>query len=75
MSVVFSVRIPKKLKKLMDECKGVDWAEEVKVFLNRRVREILMNDYLRVAKEVRKQLDRVPLRVDELIREDREREH
>mgnify|MGYP000589585232 CR=1 FL=1 len=28
MSVVFSVRIPRKLKKLMDECKGVDWAEE-----------------------------------------------
>jgi len=75
MSVVFSVRIPKKLKELMDECKGVDWAEEVKSFLNRRVRELLMKEYLKMAREARKQLDRVPVSVDELIREDREREH
>ena len=75
MSVVFSVRIPKKLKELMDKCKGVDWAEEVKAFINRRVRELLIEDYLRVAREARKQLDRVPVHVDELIREDREREY
>ena len=75
MSVVFSVRIPKKLKKLMDECKGVDWAEEVKAFLNKRVRELLIAEYLKIAREVRKQLDKVPVSVDELIREDREREH
>ena len=75
MSVVFSVRIPKKLKKLMDECKDVDWAEEVREFINRRVRELLMENYLRVAKEVRKQLEKVPMPVDELIREDREREY
>jgi len=75
MSVVFSVRIPKKLKKLMDECKGVDWAEEVRAFINRRVRELLMKDYLRVAREARKQLNKVPISVDELIREDREREY
>ena len=47
MSVVFSIRIPKKLKKLMDECKGIDWAEEVKAFLNKRVRELLMKEYLK----------------------------
>jgi len=75
MSVVFSVRIPKKLKKLMDECKGVDWAEEVKAFLNKRVRELLIAEYLKIAREVRKQLDKVPVSVDELIREDREREY
>ena len=75
MSVVFSVRIPKKLKKLMDECKGVDWAEEVKAFISRRVRELLLEDYLRVAREARKQLGNVPVSVDKLIREDREHEH
>ncbi|MHC1629243.1 MAG: type II toxin-antitoxin system VapB family antitoxin [Candidatus Nezhaarchaeales archaeon] len=75
MSVVFSVRIPKKLKKLMDECKGIDWAEEVKAFINKRVRELLMKDYLRVAREARKQLDKVPISIDRLIREDREREY
>jgi len=75
MSVVFSVRIPKKLKKLMDECKDVDWAEEVKAFINRRVRELLIKNYLGVAREARKQLDRVPVSVDKLIREDREREY
>ena len=75
MSVVFSVRIPKKLKKLMDECKGVDWAEEVRAFINRRVRELLLEEYLRIAREARKQLDKVPVSVDELIREDRECEY
>jgi len=75
MSVVFSVRIPRKLKELMDRCKGVDWAEEVKAFINKRVRELLMKNYLRAAREARKQLDRIPVPIDELIREDREREH
>ena len=75
MSVVFSVRIPRKLKKLMDECKDVDWAEEVRTFINKRVRELLMKDYLRAAREARKQLDKVSIPVDELIREDREREY
>ena len=74
MSVVFSVRIPRKLKELMDECEGVDWAEEVRVFINRRVRELLMEKYLQIAREARRQLDRVPISIDELIREDRERE-
>lgn len=60
MSVVLSVRIPKKLKKLMDECRGVDWAKEVRAFISRRVRELLMKDYLEVARKVRKQLDSVP---------------
>ncbi|RLF18407.1 MAG: CopG family transcriptional regulator [Thermoprotei archaeon] len=75
MSVVFSIRIPKKLKKLMDECKGIDWAEEVKAFLNKRVRELLMKEYLKIAKEAREQLDRISVPIDEMIREDREREH
>jgi len=75
MSVVFSVRIPKKLKKLMDECKDVDWAEEVKAFINRRVRELLIENYLRAAREARRQLDKVPISVDKLIRGDREREY
>ncbi len=75
MSVVFSVRISKKLKKLMDECKDVDWAEEVRTYINRRARELLMEKYLRIAREARKQLDKVSVPVDELIREDREREY
>jgi len=75
MSVVFSVRIPKRLKELMDRFKNVDWVEEVRAFINRRVRELLMEEYLKNAREARKQLDRVPVPVDELIREDREREH
>ncbi len=75
MSVVFSIRIPKKLKELMDECKGVDWAKEVREFIDKRARELLLEDYLRTAREARKRLSRVPVSVDKLIREDREREH
>ena len=75
MSVIFSVRIPKRLKELMDRFKNVDWVGEVRAFINRRVRELLMEEYLKNAREARKQLDRIPVPVDELIREDREREH
>lgn len=75
MSVVFSVRIPKKLKKLMDEFKDVDWAEEVRAFISRRVRELLMKEYLRMAKESRSLLEKTPVSIDKLIREDRELEH
>ena len=75
MSVVFSVRIPRKLKKLMDGCKGVDWAEEVRAFISRRARELMMEDYLRAARESRKQLDKAPIPIDELIRENREYAH
>ena len=59
----------------MDRFKDIDWVEEVRAFINRRVRELLMEEYLKNAREARKQLDRVPVPVDELIREDREREH
>ncbi len=75
MSVVFSVRIPKKLKELMEKCKGVDWSKEVREFIRRRVNELLKEEYLKAAKEARKQLDRVSVPIDELIREDREREY
>ena len=40
-----------------------------------RVRELLMDNYLRTAREIRKQLSKTPVSVDELIREDREYEH
>ncbi len=59
----------------MDECKDVDWAEEVRAFISRRVRELLMENYLKIAREARRQLDKVPIPVDKLIREDREREY
>ncbi len=75
MSVVFSVRIPKKLKELMDKYEDIDWSKEVRAFISKRVRELLMEDYLRIAREARKRLNRVPVSIDELIREDREREH
>ncbi len=75
MSVVFSVRIPRRLKELMDEFKDVDWSEEVRAFIAKRVKELLMEKYLEMAREARKQLDKTPVPVYELIREDREREH
>ncbi|UXD21245.1 hypothetical protein IPA_01765 [Ignicoccus pacificus DSM 13166] len=38
MSVVFSVRIPKELKEKMEKM-NVNWAEEVRRFLEQRVKE------------------------------------
>ena len=75
VSVVFSIRIPKKLKKLMDEYKDINWAEEVKEFISRRVRELLVESYLRAARDARRRLGRVEVPVSKLIREDREVEH
>ncbi|MCS7364686.1 MAG: CopG family transcriptional regulator [archaeon GB-1867-035] len=75
MSTVISIRVSKRLKELMDKCENVDWSEEVRQFIARRVREVLMEAYLKAARNARRQLSKLQVPVDKLIREDREREH
>ena len=75
MSTVISIRVSKRLKELMDKCENVDWSKEVRQFIARRVRKILMEGYLKAARNARKQLSKLPVSVDKMIREDREREH
>lgn len=75
MSTVISFRVSKRLKELMDKCENVDWSKEIRQFIARRVKEILMEAYLKSARNARRQLSKLPVSVDKLIREDRSREH
>lgn len=57
MSEVLGIRIPRELKKAMEELKDVDWRKEIVEFLWKRVE---MYKRLKVLKEVRKVLETVP---------------
>lgn len=58
MSTVISVRISKKLKEKMDELKDlVNWSEEIRKFLEKRVKELHRR---KVLEEIRKVLEKIP---------------
>ncbi len=75
MSVVLSIRIPKKLKEEMDELKDlVDWPKEIREFLEKRVQRYRR---MKVLREIDKELEKLPPTprglAARLVREDRER--
>ena len=58
MSVVISVRVPRRLKEEMDKLSGyVNWSEEIRRFLEERVRELRRK---RVLEEARRVIERLP---------------
>lgn len=58
MSVVISVRIPRKLKEQMDMLKKyVDWSEEIRRYLEKRVEEVRR---MKVLEEVRRVIESLP---------------
>jgi len=58
LSTVISVRISKKLKEKMDELKDmVNWSEEIRKFLEKRVEELHRR---KVLEEIRKVLEKIP---------------
>jgi len=58
LSTVISVRIPRKLKEKMDELKDlVNWSEEIRKFLEKRVEELHRR---KVLEEIRKVLEKIP---------------
>ena len=72
MSAVIGVRVPKKLKKELEKL-GIDYASEVRAYLEKRVREEKTRRALEEIKRIRKQIGWI----DEdlaasLVREDRE---
>ncbi len=73
MSVVISVRIPKKLKEQMDMLKRyVNWGEEIRRFLEKRVEEVRRMVVLEEVRNVIEQLPEVPRgTVTKYVREDR----
>ncbi len=72
MSVVISVRIPKKLKEEMDKL-DVVWSEEIRKFLEMRVNELKKKKKLEEAKKIIQSIPESPKGVvTALVREDRD---
>ncbi len=59
MSVVIGVRVPERIKRELEEL-GVDVAEEVRRFLERRLREEKVKASLRALEEVRQDIGGIP---------------
>ena len=58
MSVVIGVRVPERIKRELEEL-GVDVAEEVRRFLERRLREEKVKASLRALEEVHRDIGRI----------------
>lgn len=73
MSVVISIRIPRRLKEKMDSLGDVNWSEEVRRFLEKRVEELRRRKVLEEVRRVIEQLPEVPRgTVTRYVREDRD---
>ncbi len=72
MSDVISIRIPKELKEKMKKYSFVDWSDEIRKFLEERVRTL---DLLEVLDDIEEEARKRRVKVNSaiLIREDRER--
>ena len=58
MSVTVTFRVPKELKERMDKLRGyVNWSEEVRLFLEKRVREL---EQARAIEELEKLIRNLP---------------
>jgi hypothetical protein len=73
MSVVFSVRIPRKLKEEMEKLKDVDWRSEIVAFIEERVR---MYKRMKALQEINRMLEELPETprgmAGRIVREDRD---
>jgi hypothetical protein len=75
MSVVFSIRIPRKLKEEMEELKDIiDWRNEIIAFIEERVR---MYKRMKALQEITRMLEELPETprgmAGRIVREDRDR--
>ncbi|MCW4007313.1 MAG: antitoxin [Candidatus Bathyarchaeota archaeon] len=71
MSTTFTVRIPRELKEKMEQ-NPIEWSQEVRAFLEERVKQI---ELLKTLQEIEKRAEKRKTKTDStlLIREDRER--
>ncbi len=72
MSVVLEVRLPRELKERMDRFSHVNWEEELRKFIEARVRAL---EVLQALDEVRERAKSRVVRTDstDIIREERDR--
>ena len=74
LSVVISVRIPRKLKEKMNSLRDVvNWSEEIRKFLEARVEELHRRKVLSEVRKVIEQLPEIPKGMaSRYVREDRD---
>jgi len=70
-TIVYSVRIPPDLRKMMEEMKEVNWQEEIRTKIEELVRDKNKQRLLAEAREVRAEMTR-EISASELIRADRD---
>ena len=68
---VYSIRVPVKLRKMMEEMKEVNWQEVIRTMVEELVKNKSKERLLAEAKEIRKEM-KVDVSAAELIREDRD---
>ncbi len=72
MSVVIGIRVPRKLKEELEEL-GINYAEEIRRYLERRVREEKARQILNEIERLKKEIGKVDGNLAvEFIREDRD---
>jgi hypothetical protein len=69
-SDVVVIRVPKELKKRMKNAR-INWSEEIRAFIERRLRRYELHNMLKIVRE-RSRGRRVSVDSTKLIREDRE---
>jgi len=74
LSVVVSFRVPKELKKKMDELRElINWSEEIRKFIERRIKEYEQIKAIEELEEIVKSIPTVPRgTVMKYVREDRD---
>jgi len=68
---VYSIRVPVKLRKMMEEMKEVNWQEIIRTMVEELVKDKSKERLLAEAKEIRKEM-KVDVSAAELIRADRD---
>jgi len=72
LSVVIGIRVPRKLKEELEEL-GINYAEEIRRYLERRVREEKARQILNEIERLKKEIGKVDGNLAvEFIREDRD---
>jgi len=74
MSATISIRIPERLKKMLEEL-GIDWYRETRTHLENLVRSELRKKVLSGSDDIRKSIGRMTTPAAKLIREEREYGH
>ena len=70
-TTVYSIRIPKEIREMMEKLKDVNWQEEIRKIVEEKVKEEYKKKLLNEARELRRKM-KTNISASKLIREDRD---